>query len=275
MERNDFKELLRTIQGSDYCVPEGMKPYDLALEMVSYLGDTDGELRDDLVLSILTQWMIKDSLSQDETRKILDICIDDKHLLYGLGNTDDTVFMRTFSVLVVAVGLYKHTSNCFLSKKEINDILEKVLIFYKEDKDVRGFVQEKGWAHGAAHGADALEELARCQELGYEALKRILHAIYDKTNIDYYGYIHQEDERMVTAVATILERNIIDESEIIEWIKSYENLKKTGKYPEDVVIKVNVKNFLRSLYFRLIDKPGYDNIINETKKVLESINNFR
>lgn len=30
----------------------------------------------------------------------------------------------------------------------------------------------KGWAHGAAHGADALDEFARCEEVGYDGLKK-------------------------------------------------------------------------------------------------------
>lgn len=93
----------------------------------------------------------------------------------------------------------------------------------------------KGWAHDAAHGADALDELVRCEEIGQEGLRKVLHAIYNKVCISYYGYIHEED----------------------------------------VIIKINVKPFLRSLYFRLLDQQEYVKIVREIKKVLEKMNQYK
>jgi hypothetical protein len=77
------------------------------------------------------------------------------------------------------------------------------LKFYNEDRDVRGFVEGKRWAHGAAHGADALGEPAQCEIIGYEGLKEILDSIYKKININYYGYINNEDERLISAVKEV------------------------------------------------------------------------
>lgn len=275
MERETLRELLRNIKSNNYEVPEGTRPFDLALEMMRCLGDTDDELRDILAYSVLQNWMGNDILSTDEIHEILNISLDEKHLLYGLGRMDDTVFTRAFSVLIVAVAVYKHRGNRYLSKEEISNILDKVIKFYNEDKDVRGYIEEKGWAHGAAHGADALDELARCEEVGYQDLKRILDVIYKKINIGYYGYIHEEDERIVTAVSAILERKLVPESEMIEWIKSFEKMDKIDQYPHDVIIHVNVKNFLRSLYFRLIGNSDYDNIIKETREILDKVCKYR
>ncbi len=235
MEKEALKELLREIKSNNYEVPEGVRPFELALEMMNCLGDTDGELRDILAYSVLQSWMIDDVLSINETHELLNISLDEKHLLYGLEGADETVFMRAFSALIVAVAVYKHRSNKYLSKKEISSILDKVIKFYDEDKDIRGYIEGQGWAHGAAHGADALDELARCEEVGYEDLKRILDAIHKKINIGYYGYIHEEDERMITAVSAILERKLVPESEMIGWVKSFEKIEKIGQYPHDVL----------------------------------------
>lgn len=275
MERKALKELLRTIKNNDCKVPEGVIPFDLALEMMNCLGDTDDELRDILAFSVLQNWIVEDILTTEEIHKLLNLSLDEKHLLYGLGSKDDTVFIRAFSVLIVAVALYKHRSKSYLSKEEISNILDKVIEFYDKDNDVRGYIEGKGWAHGAAHGADALDELARCEEIGYDDLKRILEAIHKKININYYGYIHEEDERIVTAVSAILERKLICESEMIDWIKSFKSIAKVGEYPNDIIISVNVKNFLRSFYFRLIGNSAHDNIINAIREVLEKIDKYR
>lgn len=274
MERTALKEILTEIKENDYKVLEGIKPFDLSLDMMKYIGDIDGELRDRLIYSILFTWMIGDVLTSEEVHQLLNIALDDKYLLYGIGNMDDSVFTRTFSVLVIAVAIYRHRNDSYLSKEEVNKALDKVLKFYNDDIDVRGYIGPKGWAHGAAHGADAIDELARCEEIGYEGLKSILDVIYKKVNINYYSYVHQEDERMVTPVSAVIERKVIKEEEIIEWINSFKNITYQNKYPEDMILRVNGKNFLRSLYFRLIRDAQYDGIVKVIREVLDEISGF-
>lgn len=274
MEKQALKELLKSIKNNDYAVPEGVNPYELSLVMMENIGDIDSELRDDLILYNLFKWINEGILSAKEVYELLMIAIDEEHLLKGLGNINDSVFARTFSSEIVAAAIYKHRKAKFISESDIQKAFNTVLKFYNEDRDVRGYIEGKGWAHGAAHGADALDEFARCEEIGYQGLKLILDAIYKKVNVNYYGYIHFEDERMITAVKAILERKIIPTKEIEEWIKNFNKIEKTGRYPEDLVIQFNVNVFLKSLYFRLIDKPEYEQITNTIREVLKEISRF-
>lgn len=274
LEKQVLKELLRSIKAQDCTMPNGVNQYELALEMMNNIGDIDSELRDDLILDILCKWIIDGALPTSVVQELLNIAIDEKHLLNGLGEVSDTVFARTFSVEVVAAVIYKHRQEEFLSEADVKKALEAVLRFYNEDKDVRGFVEGKGWAHGAAHGADVLDEFARCREIGYEELKRILDSIYRKVNVNHYGYIHFEDERMITAVKAILERKIIPMKEIEDWIGNFNKIEKVGKYPEDLVIDSNVNSFLKSLYFRLMDIEEYEQLTNMIKGVLKEISRF-
>ncbi len=275
MEKQELKQLLKCIKENEYKVPEGVNPYELSLKMMDSIGDIDSELRDDLILSNLFTWIDGNQLSNEQVCKLLWIALDEKHILKGLGNIDDSVFGRTFSSEVVAACIYRHRRDKFLSKSDIEKAFDTLLKFYNEDKDVRGYVEVKGWAHGAAHGADALDEFAQCEEIGYERLKNILDTFYKKININYYGYIHFEDERIITAVKSILEREIIPIEEIEDWIKSFSKIEKVGKYPEDLVIGFNVNMFLKSLYFRLIDIPRYENIANTAREVLDEISRFK
>lgn len=274
MEKQSLKELLKSIKENDYAVPDGINPYQLSLVMMDNIGDIDSELRDELILSNLFRWINGGTLSTNQVYELLMVALDEEHLLKGMGNINDSVFGRTFSIEIVAGIIYKHRSEKFISESDIQKAFSTVLKFYNEDKDVRGYVEGKGWAHGTAHGADALDEFARCEEIGYEELKKILNSIYKRVNINYYGYIHFEDERMITAVKAILERKIIPIKEIEDWIRSFNKIEKTGVYPEDLVIEFNVNVFLKSLYFRLIDKPEYEQITNVVREVLKKISRF-
>ncbi|WP_034438991.1 DUF2785 domain-containing protein [Clostridium ihumii] len=272
MEKQALKTLLMNIEDNEYAVPEGVNPYELSVDMMEYIGDIDGEFRDDLICSILLDWIMTDVLTPEEAHHIFLIALDEKHIFNGLGKVDDTVFDRTFSVLVSSCIIYKHKN--FLPDNDILKAFNKVLKFYNEDKDVRGFVEGKGWAHGAAHGADALMELAKCEVIGYEQLKEILNAIYKKININYYGYINNEDERMISAVKEVLERDIIPVEEIEEWIRSFGNIEKTGILPDDLFIEFNVTLFLKSLYFRLVDNTKYQQVAKIVKEVLKKTSRF-
>ena len=272
MEKQTLKTLLSDIKDNEYAVPEGVNPYKLSVDMMEYIGDIDGELRDDLICSVLLEWIMTDVLTPEEAYHIFLIALDEKHIFNGLGKVDDTVFDRTFSVLVSACITYKHKN--FLPDNDILKAFNKVLKFYNEDKDVRGFVEGKSWAHGAAHGADALMELAKCEVIGYEQLKEILNAIYKKINVNYYGYINNEDERMISAVKEVLERDIIPVEEIEEWIRSFGKIEKTGILPDDLFIEFNVTLFLKSLYFRLVDNTKYEQLAKIVKEVLKKTSRF-
>lgn len=274
MKKEELKELLKNIKDNGYAVPNGVNPYELSLAMMDNIGDIDSELRDDLILSNLLKWINDGILSTNQVYELLIIALDENHILKGLGNIDDSVFGRTFSVEIVAGIIYRHRKEKFLSESDVEKAFNTVLKFYNEDKDIRGYVEGKGWAHGAAHGADALDEFARCEEIEYIGLKKILDSIYKKVNVNHYGYIHFEDERMITAIKAILERKIIPIKEMEDWIKDFKNIEKIGVYPEDLVIEFNINSFLKSLYFRLVDNPEYKQITSVIKEAVKQISRF-
>lgn len=274
LKKQELKELLKSIKNNDYKVPNGINQYKLSLEMMDNIGDIDSELRDELILSNLDRWINDGIISTDEVYELLMIALDEDHISKGLGNIDDSVFCRTFSVEVVASIIYRHRRENFISESDIEKAFNTVLKVYNDDKDVRGYIEGKGWAHGCAHGADALDEFAKCEEIGYEGLTKILDSIYKKVNINYYRYIHFEDERMVTVVKAIIERKIIPTKEVEDWIRSFSNIKKTGISQEDLVIEFNVTNFLKSLYFRFVEKPEYEELTNAIIKVVKKVSRF-
>ena len=275
MEKKELKDLLIRINDGNSIIPENRKLYDLAVVCLEYIGDTDMELRDDLIYTILSNWIADKKLSDQEVNNLLEVLLDKGHLLKGLGETNDTVFTRTFSVLIVATIIDRHRKNKFLSGDDLQKAFQAVIQFYSEDQDVRGYVEEKGWAHGAAHGADALDEFARCNEIGREDLLIIIDAIYKKVNISHYGYTHFEEERMITAVKAVLGRNLLSSSEVEAWIRSFCNFEKTGIYPDDLVKEVNINAFLKSLYFRIIDIPEYQTYASIVKECLHKISRFK
>lgn len=249
-----LKDELRKIKANQYKVPVNLNVFDLAIEMMDHIGDVDPELRDNLIYSTLLNWATQDVFDTQQMRELLKISLDDNHLFWRIGEIGtDSVFTRSFSMLVIPLVMDMDRKNSFLSQEEVRMIKDKLLSYIKLEKDTRGYVENKGWAHAIAHTADAFEDLSQSTYMDSTYLIEILHAIHKIISVNHYLYINGEDERMVTAAVSILNRDNIEDMDINYWIHSFSETRKTGRHPEDDILYKNIKCFLRSLYFRIVE----------------------
>ncbi|CAJ37449.1 DUF2785 domain-containing protein [Methanocella arvoryzae] len=268
-----LKERLSSIRGNP---GQSMVDTSLVSEMLASIGSTDPVLRDDLIYETFAGWIETDQFSPGELKRLLNVCLDDSHAFYRIGEEGtDSVFTRTFSLLVVALILDAHRRNSFLTPEDVREVKAKMVRYMAEEKDVRGYVGEKGWAHSTAHAADVLGELAKCGELeDKQDLLDILHVISEKVIIGNYIYIHKEDERLARAVVGIFGRGILDDREIAGWLERFGDIQKSGSHPGDDYLRNNVKMFLRSLYFRLSPDGSEGQIRPLIESVLQKLSKF-
>lgn len=254
------KSFWQVIVDSDYKLPEGHTAAELLPELLSFLGSTDIDVRDPFGYTILTLWIVRDRhYAPDDLRKMRDEWL--ANLEKGIGeNGTDSVFLRSFSVLMLSILAYRDNQESFFSREEIKTLVDKVLAYFTAEKDLRGFTSDKGWAHSAAHTADAFKFLARNPLSDAADHQRMLEVIADKLLLPVtYTYIHSEDERLVSAVIDILKRETVDAVFWTAWIERFSTWKTS--WPEGDFIPtthapwLNSKNFLRSLYFRLETTP--------------------
>ncbi|AWX57988.1 MULTISPECIES: DUF2785 domain-containing protein [Brevibacillus] len=246
----NVKEKLIFIKENGYQAPPDTLPF--VLEMINEIGSLDATLRDDLIYTTLSHWIPGNSLTASELEQLIPIILDKNHLLFKVGETNtDSVFTRSFSMLVIPLLLMRHRESPFLSRENIHEIKEKVFFSVREERDYRGYDEEKGWAHAIAHAADALDDLAQCSELDKNDLITILDLVYEKMTITDRIYSDGEDERMVTAIVSVMNRKVLSPSYVEKWIHSFGDVDKSSEFLPAFKQKINIKNFLKSLYFRL------------------------
>jgi hypothetical protein len=267
------KTFWQAIVVSDYKLPEGHTATDLLPQLLSFLGSTDIDVRDPFGYTILTLWIVRDRhYAPDDLRKMRDEWL--ANLEKGIGeNGTDSVFLRSFSALMLSILVYRDNQESFFAREEIKTIVDKVLAYFATEQDLRGFTPDKGWAHSVAHSADAFKFLARNPLSDAADHQRILNAITDKLLLPItYTYIHSEDERLVSAVIDILKRETLDAAFWATWIERFNAWKIS--WPEGDFIPtihapwLNSKNFLRSLYFRLETTPDLPDLAYTLKPQL-------
>jgi len=249
---SELKQLLEEVTAKEYRLPEGIDTDKLADDMLVWMGDTDLELRDKLIYSTFAELFDSKQFSPQQIKRILYTAMDDKHLFHGIGEKGtDTVFMRAFSILIIPIALDANGETPFLSDEEVLHVKDTVLRYIREEQDTRGYVEEKGWAHAIAHGADALWAVAECDAVDADSLKQVLAAIETAIKKQRTAYGYEEDERLTTAFIEIYEREVLSLDDIKSWVKALASYDEEGQHHEVVSVKISIKNFMRSVYFRL------------------------
>lgn len=246
----NLKEKLILIKETGYQPPSDS--FQLIQDMINNIGSLDAQLRDELIYTTLAYWIPDNSLPANELELLLPVVLDKNHLLYKLGEINtDSVFTRSFSMLIIPLLIMRHRESPFLSREQIHQIKEKVFYSVQEERDYRGYDEEKGWAHAIAHAADALDSLAQCSELDKRDFITILDLVHEKMTITDRVYSDGEDERMVRSVISILNRKVLSQTYVEQWIQSFGDIEKNSEYLRAFKQKINIKNFLKSLYFRV------------------------
>jgi hypothetical protein len=273
LTENELKQQLQTIAANEYRVPDYVDYWQVTQDILTHLGSIDAELRDKLIYTTFTKWARAGLYSTDQYRAMLNILLDDQHLLYGLGERDtDTVFVRSFSALLCVWPIYHHRQQPFLARQEVHASLDKVLDYFTRENDLRGYVEIKSWAHAVAHTADLLDELAQCEEIQRAGLLRILEAIQVKASTTETFYTAEEDERLAYATLSLLSRDLLSEREVESWITDFTPIERGGDWRQ---WHLNTKNFLRSLYFQAKYRHIAEWICAPIDKTLHAITRFK
>lgn len=253
-KQEELKNQLMIIKENGWELPDNINTYDLSLKMLHNIGSIDPILRDSLIFNMFQRIILNEQISHKQMKEVLDLCLSENHLFYGIGKTDDdSVFTRTFTLCVIEsiLNVNNKSQINFLDKIEILNTFKKIIEYSRKEKDFRGYVNIKGWAHSTAHTSDVLCCLAESKFINYKELIEILNLIKDKIFINTYTYINEEDERLINAFVSIYNRHIIKDEEIISWIYSFNDVEESGQCENQEHLRENRKVFLRSLFFRI------------------------
>ena len=148
----------KQVHASGLEVPSDRPLDDLTAELTRMLGDTDPEARDGTAYPTLATW-VERGVYDDLLSGLGDGMA--AGLGVGLGERDtDSVFRRSFSALVLGECIGRDNQRPLVVGSKVLEWGDRVATWLLRERDLRGFVPGKGWAHAVAHGADALGTLA-------------------------------------------------------------------------------------------------------------------
>jgi hypothetical protein len=237
-------------------VPTDRPLDELTAELTRMLGSPDPVERDRTAYPALGTWI--DRGVYDELLPGLGDGMA-AGLAVGLGEQGtDTVFRRAFSVLVLATVIERDTKELLLPAEQVLRWGDKIVGWYLRERDLRGYVEGKGWAHAIAHGADAIAALAGSRHFGVPELTVLLDVIADRLAISETALLSGEPDRMAHAVMEVLCRDLVPLNVVEPWVRrlarmaSLDGVRGEG---DPYAASNNAQQTLRALYLQLALAP--------------------
>lgn len=240
------------VQATGLAVPSDRPLDDLTAELTRMLGDPDPELREGIALPTLSTW-IERGVYDDLLVGLGDGMA--AGLGIGLGERDtDTVFRRSASVVVLDRCVARDNERPLVPGGKVLEWGDRIATFLLRERDLRGFVPERGRAHSLAHAADALATLARSPHVSKPELTVLLDVIADRvlTTGDAV-LIPGETDRLAGATLAVLRRNAVPLSVLEPWVARLAAATEPTE-PGDLRPD-NAAGFLRALYVQLALGP--------------------
>lgn len=247
------KQFWLSIKENNYAIPAGHSVLPLTEALFSYLGLTDQVLRHFADMAFCN-WIEQDLYSPQDVRGLIPRLL--ANLQTGLGKTeDDTVFLRSYSLLWLGYIIDHDNKKTALKKEEIATVLEAALAHFTAERDFRFIDPIKGCADTIAHCAELFAELATSSHTNANDHAKILDCIAGKLKAATdWIYIYDEDDRFALPVIRIFERDTLSMDQIKDWLASLSaDWNGAWKTEERARAYFAGRNFLRAVRIFLLE----------------------
>jgi Protein of unknown function (DUF2785) len=242
----------RHVHAEGLAVPSDRPLDELTAELTRMLGDPDPALRDGTAYPALTTW-IERGVYDDLLAGLGDGMA--AGLLVGVGERDtDSVFRRSFSALVLGECIARDNDRPLLPGGKILEWGDRLTTWMLRERDLRGWVPGKGWAHAVSHGADTMAILARSPHLATPELTVLLDVVADRLLLPVDRLFSSgEGDRLAFATVSILRRNVVPLRVLEPWIARIAAAAGARSHDDrdPYLAGGNAEAFLRALYLQL------------------------
>ena len=210
-------EFWRTLKQQQFKLAPGQSAAELASEATQLLGSTDPEVRDGIAYEALFDWVYGEQLlSAAQLEQLRDQLAP--NAVRGLGGAgDDSLFLRSFSILALSVLAAEDLQRPFLTPEHYAGLVDLGIQSLTQERDLRGYVAGKGWGHATAHAADLLKFLARSPKLQPAQQQRIVGAVATRLKTAGVVFVWGEDARLAATLASVARRADADPANFSGW----------------------------------------------------------
>lgn len=208
---------------------EKMASDELIELMLKNIGTVCPKLRDNTIYIGWINLVESNKITKNQKLWLIEGALSRDLLFDGIEEVlSDKVFTRSFTSLLLVVLLESHFENRYIEDEMERKIINLSIEYMEKEKDNRGYVEEKGWAHAFAHGADLLETISKSIYLTYDNVERILNCI-SRALIDIENFLYGEESRIAKVIIALIKYGKLDQLKLNSWIEANNKIIKEDK----------------------------------------------
>lgn len=216
--------------------------------LLNNIGNLNPTIRDDLVYTLFARGFIENAFTYEQEQNVINTFVKEKNLFHDIDKSEnDSVFLRSFSALLGSVILEKDKETKILTTTDRNTLFDWSIDYLMLEKDYRGFVETKGWAHSVAHGSDFLGAALSHPKFLMQNQNKVMKIIPMIFKNMSAPFIDEEEQRLAFAFYQGVKADKIASNIFIELINKidverYQELKK-----DDLIAWHKLSTWLRLL----------------------------
>lgn len=239
--------------------------------LLNHVGDLDPDIRDSLVYTLFCRGFEEHAFTPQQRQQIIQLLLQEHWLFKAIDQpTNDFVFLRTFTALLTTEILLSDAESGWLSQTERQQFFNDALTYLSAEHDQRGFVEDKGWAHGIAHGSDLLGAAWQHPEFPNQLSEAALTELQGVLTRQTQPFIADEEPRLAQPLLLALQHNKLTDSDLSDWLRTTNQLLWHPTTKPNSAMNVSLHNWIsliHHLYFWLSDT-------NVNRQVITDLSNY-
>ncbi|WP_165815262.1 DUF2785 domain-containing protein [Levilactobacillus bambusae] len=193
------------------------------LKLMQHLGSPNPDVRDSRIYFFFNDALQMHLLDSEQLRLMVNYLLDPR-VIYShvLEEENDAVFKRSYDVLLLSVLTYADRSGYdFLDDETVDRIVIETITYALAEKDTRGFVGNRGWAHTFSHIPNLMDDLSKRPELPRADKLLMMAAFIERYKTLTTPLIFGESERIAGYLANLANKNSLYEDYLLVALKEW------------------------------------------------------
>ena len=223
------------------------------LWLLDHIGDSSAAIRDNLVFNSLEGGVQQGFFSAQQFRFIAVEAVERRGLLYWQGETGLAALTRSFTALLYA-NLLSADGNPdsiyfeALTESERIFLLEQGLAYLLNEKDYIGYLEDFGWVHAFAYGADLLTEVVCHPSFSAGRVSEVFKVLEHIFKTVPVRFVNDEDWRLARVLYQAVLVQKLPHETLVDWLTSRDFPLETN---QDFISFSNFRSCLLEVYVQL------------------------
>ena len=245
--------------------------------LLAHVGDLDPTIRDDTVFTLFERGLDEDAFTPAQRRTIAKHLLTNRGLFTAIDQpASDAVFQRTFTALLTAAVLDNDAQHAWLTTVDRNQFFNDALTYLVREHDQRGWVPDKGWAHGVAHGSDLLGYAWQHPQFPLDQTPMALATIATVFARQTTPFQFDEEPRLAMPLIQALRVGHLTTTQLNDWLTATDQRLWTNfSFDRGPAARLhNWLSFLHHLYFLLPKEPTTQQLITTLSHHYYQVNGY-